>query len=184
MVTEMGHAASGLTRGKRSDVYAHFASSIAAARPMPLAAPVMTATLPAWMTGWTSLSTADKPPKRLREGVVPRIGRRGDGPRSKDIMMVKISMIALLSTPIAIIETVTRCPGGYHRDPGSILAYTTHVLHTHSLLAERKRKTYPTVLYITLPLTHLLQASRCPSSSERPRTSSTSCVVLQALLHP
>lgn len=30
----------------------HFANSSAAARPMPLAAPVITATRPAWITGW------------------------------------------------------------------------------------------------------------------------------------
>ena len=67
---------------------AHLASSIAAAFPIPLAAPVMTATLPAWMTGWTSLSTGKRVPKRLCEGVVPRMGgRRGDGPRSMGMVV-------------------------------------------------------------------------------------------------
>ena len=69
---------------------AHLASSIAAALPIPLAAPVMTATLPACITGWTSLSTGESASKRLCEGVVPRMpvgGRRGDGPRSRGMIV-------------------------------------------------------------------------------------------------
>ncbi len=64
-------------KGREDDV--HLANSRAAARPIPLAAPVMTATRPACMTGWCSLSIGEMRDS-MRKGVVG--GRNGEGPRS------------------------------------------------------------------------------------------------------
>ena len=65
-------------RRRRARRGTHFASSSAAARPIPLAAPVMTATRPAWITGCTPSSISVVVGSNASECDA---GRRGDGRR-------------------------------------------------------------------------------------------------------
>lgn len=78
------------------DVVTHLANSTAAALPIPEAAPVTTATRPAWRTGCSSLSNGCTALSILK-GVTG--GRIGEGPRED---VARVSIMNTMSTPVTV----------------------------------------------------------------------------------